>query len=266
MENILNNLYSYEYFGFYLIMSIIILILLFLIVLLFGKKDQHHREVEATKKLQQINADAFKEDSQEMRLETNSIYENKELEDTIVVTNIEDVPTLNNVETNEEIPEPELPVMENVLENNVAENTQIMEPLLERIEEKPLMFEATNIFDNNFVNVVTKEDKVEELQELDVPEFNLEEIVKEVEEVNDTVGLNSEPEIFSSVYVEEKPVEIKQNEEIPVEQALEELEFELPTLKKSEEEVKTIEKEEIEIPVLNDYNLNELSGETYTIK
>ena len=55
MEEFLNNLYSYEYFGFYLIVSIIVLVLLFIIILFFGKKDQKVREIEATKKLQNGN-------------------------------------------------------------------------------------------------------------------------------------------------------------------------------------------------------------------
>ena len=82
-------------------------------------------------------------------------------------------------------------------------------------------------------------------------------IVKNVEEVAKEENKRG-PEIFSSVYVpkkEEKVEEIK-NEETDDE------EFELPTLKKGIE----AKKEEIDIPKLNDYNLDEISGETYNIR
>ena len=51
MQEILNKLYGYEYFGIYLIVSIVVLVLLFIFILFFGKKDQKEREIEATKKL-----------------------------------------------------------------------------------------------------------------------------------------------------------------------------------------------------------------------
>ena len=73
MEEFLESLYNYEYFGFYLIISIIVLVLLFLVILFFGKKDQKVREVEATKKLQQINAEAFKEEETKEKVEVNTL-------------------------------------------------------------------------------------------------------------------------------------------------------------------------------------------------
>lgn len=260
MEDILNKIYSYEYFGFYLILAIIVLVVLFLIILFFGKKDQKSREIEATKKLQQISEDTFKEEDTSKELEINDSIKERVLEDTIIVPNIEDVPTLNYIEDNEEIPEPVLPIEE---VNNVIEDTTIMEPLLEKVEEKPLVFENTNVFDNEFVNEVKTEevkDFKEEVvnEEIEVPKFNFEEIVKEVEDTKTTNSFKSEP-VFSSVYVKPKE-EIKEEKvEIPVEKALEDLAFELPSLKKEEQ------KEEIEVPILKDYNLDELSGETYTI-
>lgn len=289
MEKFLNSLYSYEYFGFYLIISIIVLVILFLIILFFGKKDQKHREIEATKKLQQINAEAFKEDSLEEKLEVNNISSEKNLEDTIVVPNIEEVPTLNFVETNDEIPEPELPVVEENSEVIKEEKVEMptfeeikvddnIEPILERIEEKPLVFDNTNIFTNDFVKEVQELEetpvlKQEEIkqpeEEIEVPVFNFDEVVKEVEEVKNTNNYSKGPQIFSSVYVPEKKEEKEEIElpkvEVEVEKALEDLEFELPTLKKEEPKVVEENNEKIEIPVLNDYNLDELSGETYTI-
>lgn len=288
MEKFLNNLYSYEYFGFYLIISIIVLILLFLIILFFGKKDQKHREIEATKKLQQINSEAFKEDSLEEKVEINNVLEEKALEDTIIVPNIEEVPTLNFVETNDEIPEPELPAVEEGAEIIKEEKIEIptfeevkvddnIEPILERIEEKPLVIDNTNIFTNDFVKEiqeleetpVLKQEEIKQTEEIEVPVFNFDEVVKDVEEVKNTNNYSKGPQIFSSVYVPEKKVETKEIElpkiEVEVEKALEDLEFELPTLKKEEPKVVEENNEKIEIPVLNDYNLDELSGETYTI-
>ena len=64
MEEFINKLYNYEYFGTYLMISIAVLVLIFIIILVFGKKDQKSREIEETKKLQQINEntlDGFKE-------------------------------------------------------------------------------------------------------------------------------------------------------------------------------------------------------------
>ena len=266
MEEFLNNLYNYEFFGFYLIISIIILVLLFLIILFFGKKDQKHREIEATKKLQKINAEAFKEETIEEKLEVETNIEEKNLEEN---TTPEEAPILNFVETSEDIPEPILPVMEEVSEEKEPIIEEIKEennePLLDKIEEKPLVFDNTNIFDNNFVEQVQEEVK----EEIEVPEFNLEEVIKEVEEVKNTNNYSKGPQIFSSVYVPEKKEEKKEEielpkVEIPVEKALEDLEFELPSLKKDEIKVEE-KKEDIEIPILNDYNLDELSGETYTI-
>ena len=297
MEEFLNNLYSYEYFGFYLIISIIVLVILFIVILFFGKKDQKIREIEATKKLQQINREAFKEEMNEQKLElSNEPY----LDDTIVVPSINDVPVFNNVDENDEIPEPVIPVLEeqNNLEEQkteipvVSENKELeeidFEPLLEKIEEKPLAIDNTNIFSETFINEVTSSEEVKpvveqaiempkieitpkteeiiempkveikpviEDVEIEVPEFNFDEIVKEAEEVKQNESYNKGPQIFSSVYVPEKKEETKI--EIPIIKEEEDLGFELPTLKKDEEK--------IEVPLLNDYNLDELSGESYTI-
>jgi len=279
MEEFLNNLYSYEYFGFYLIVSIIVLVLLFIIILFFGKKDQKVREIEATKKLQQINADAFKEEENAEKLEIKN--ENK-LEDTIVVPNIEEVPTLNGMEEDNEIPEPIIPVQEEIkieeqqLQEPVFEEPKLEideEPLLERVEEKPLAIDNTNIFTNDFVKELVEEPKQEIVEnneeEIEVPKFNFDEIVKDVEEVKQNETYTKGPQIFSSVYVPEKKEEVKEEKiEIPVSnEEDEDLGFELPSLKKEEPKQEIVEnkEEEIEKPILTDYNLDELSGESYTI-
>ena len=121
MEGFLDKLYSNEYFGFYLIIAIIVLVILFLVVLFFGKKDQRKREIEATKKLQQINVDTFKEEDNFAKLEVNENIINNEniLTDTIILPNVgvEEVgeemtaPTMDSISVNE-IPEPVIPVVE----------------------------------------------------------------------------------------------------------------------------------------------------------
>ena len=259
MNEMLEKLYSYEYFGLYLLLSIIVLVLLFLVVLFFGKKDKVKREIEATRKLELINAEAFKEE------EIKDAVEVKVNDELTKDNELENAPVINN------------------------ESTIFDEPLLERIEEKPLKLEDTLIFNMNnevkkeevidntlvkeeeniIVNEVTNNKEEQEVEEfnfetMEVPVFNLEEIVKDVENVKNTSTQNSYskgPQIFSSVYVPEKKEEIPEKVEVPVEKALEDISFELPTLKNEEKE-----NGEIKVPELTDYNLNELSGETYTIK
>lgn len=273
MKDILNNLYSYEYFGFYLIISIIVLIILFLIILFFGKKDQKIREIEATKKLQQINDEAFKEENTTEKLEVNKSQEELE-NNTIIINSIEDIPSFNNIESDNEIPDPILPTLNDAIEENTnseAEQKQIEiieskneieeQPLLEKIEEKPFAFENTSIFNSDFIK--TEEPiQIEEIkpvvEEVEVPEFNFDEIVKDVEEVKNVDSLSKGPQIFSSVYVPEKKEEVEEIFEIP--KKSEELEFELPLLKKEE-----VKEDIIKAPELKEYNLDDLSGESYTI-
>ena len=281
MEEFLNNLYSYEYFGIYLMISIIVLILIFLVILFFGKKDQREREKTATLKLQQINEEAFKEDSIEEKIEVNNLTEDKLENDTIIVPTIEDVPTINN-EIEEEIPEPILPVQEEVINNenivedipvinNKEENKEIS-PLLEKVEEKPLVFNDFNLEEVPDIKLenITPIPVVEEKEELEVPEFNFDEIVKSVEETKKTENYKRGPQIFSSVYIPSQKEETPKIEEPTKKiETTDNLGMDLPSLKKEPviENNQQQEKQEdkIELPMLNDYNLDELSGETYTI-
>ena len=300
MEEFLNKLYSYEYFGIYLMISILVLIVLFIVILFFGKIDQKNREIEATKKLQQIENDAFKDESIESSVEVNVMTQENLENDTIIVPSIEAI--AENSNTIDEIPEPELPIQE---ENNIEieevakdskEETVIVEnaaptvdakydepilpiepseqneeitPLLEKIEEKPLVFEEVQEVINELTEdinidvpvIETAESEIKQepiVEDIEVPTFNFEEIMKDVEEIKKEEPIKG-PEIFSSVYVPEKDVVEETKEESS------EMEFELPTLKKEVPEEK-VEDEKIEMPVLNDYNLDDLSGETYTIK
>ena len=291
MEEFLNRLYSYEYFGTYLMISIAVLILLFIIILFFGKKDQKKREIEETKKLQQINSEenAFKEENNQVdvKVEEKEIktLENKNLEDTIIVPNIENIdvnesivkempetiPNINNdneqvkVETlediskNEEIitPLPNITDSNNLIkednfislgESLTSKEPEVNQPILDKIEEKPIVF--NNDFDVLDVNETPE-----------VPEFNFDEIIKEIEDTKEPIkqDISKAPEVFSSVFVEEKKPEVEKVVEPQIESKDEDdLDMELPTLKKTvKEEVKN---EEIELPSLND-----LSGETYNI-
>lgn len=263
MKDFLDTIYSYDYFSFYLILSIVVLILLFLVILFFGKKDKKNREIEATRKLEQINADTFKEVSVGEKLEVNNL-ESENLADTFTAPNVEEMPTLNYIEADKEIIEPILPTEDNNIDEIYNETS---EPILEKIEEKPLVFEDTNILLNDVIieteDKQTEEEMVlpiqesEKIEETTVPEFNFDSILKEVEEKKEQESqIDIEP-IFSPNYVNTK-------EEIPVDKAIQDLEFELPSLKK--EEIKESKVEEIDVPILNDYNLDELSGEIYNIK
>lgn len=288
MEEFLNQLYNYEHFGFYLILAIIILIVLFLLILFFGKKDKKEREIEATKKLQKINGDFIEGENIEPETKEET------LEDTIVVPTVDDMPLMNSANDNFEIPEPVLPdellesVQETLEEVNGLDNFDFSEqeikiegeeeqPILDRVEERDLVLGNTNVFANAFIE---EEPKEEIKEEISVPDFNFEEIKKEVEETKIEKTISRGPQIFSSVYVPEKKVEEipAVTESVVEEDDEEELEFELPTLKSSvkkeeplaeetkEEQITEEISDEIELPILTDYNLDELSGEVYTIK
>lgn len=322
MKEFLNELYSYEYFGVYLIISIVVLIILFVIILFLGKKDKKEREKTATLKLQQINNEAFKEESVMEPLEIPSIPQESLENDTIIVPNISDVSdTLDDVV--DEIPAPVLPIQNEMEEVEQEENTLdeitdkieepnidladtlVMEqvelneqtavyeevvtpveevtPLLSKVEEKPLVFSDYKD-EANIPSLIDKVEEVQEPEEVEVPTFNFDEIVKGVEETKKEQTYTRGPEIFSSVYVPKKEevelpkVEINESVE-PKVQPLNDLGIELPTLKKEVVEEPKIEEptpvieapveekteEKIEMPVLNDYNLDSLSGEIYNI-
>ena len=307
MEEFLNKLYSYDNFAIYLIISIVVLVLLFFIILFYGKKDQKKREIEATKKLEQINNEnTFKEDSIVEKVEVPNTKEQLE-NDTIIVPTIEDIPIIDNniteINNNENTTVNETPKFELPSENVPVTNEEIIpsidvpiepekpveEPLLEitqkpeeivvptieakpeitpihsGVEEKPLVFNEINEIETNEIKMPTIEETKEEVS---VPVFNLNEVVRNAQETKkEEQPISKRPEVFSSVYVTPKNEEIKEpvvktKEESPV-PTKEELDFELPVLKKSV--VKEEKEEKIELPILNDYNLDDLSGETYTI-
>ena len=299
MEEFLNKLYNYEYFGTYLMISIAVLVLIFIIILIFGKKDQKHREIEETKKLQQINEETlngFKETGAGIPLNVEPSLNpvNEQLSpmpnlenDTIIVPTLDINESLNNLGNLTEVNEmtkvekaaevlPETPVnnlneainridnpnaymaSQNIMPNietpkvedmprmDIPEMNEVpmakeeVKPVLTKEEEQPFNFGTPE---------VKAEEKIEVPNLASVPEFNFDAIVNTASEIKN-VELPKVREVFSSVYTPES-----KKEEVEVSNIKEEEEdIELPTLKKEVEEAK-----------INDYNLNDLTGEFYTI-
>ena len=268
MDEFLNKLYNYEYFGTYLMITIAVLVLLFIIVLFFGNKDKKKREIEETKKLQQINnQDAFKEENNVASVEVPSeivpeqpMTQEKLENDTIIVPNINNL-AVDAESSNDEIPEPILPnenqnYGEEPSINNEQPVEQVNEPVLEKVEEKPFTFNDQPVESEPIVNV-PEEVETPATTFVDVPEFNFNEIINGVEEIKEEENNPSKStEVFSSVYVPEKEdVELPKVEE--TKSNTDDLDIELPTLKK--------EVEEVEKPELKDYNFDSISGEDYNI-
>ncbi len=271
VEKILNKLYSYEYFGLWLMISIIVLIILFVVVLFLGKKDKKKREIEETNRLQQLNVEnTFKEETKPQELEVNVPSENKEeLAPTIAVTeqpieqNIEmlEAPTINNVEE---------PVKEAPVINEVQEE---IKPILTLEEEQPinLSIPASPVISEPVVNVAApiKEEvkqpnnDLEPLidedimsSEMEVPEFNLDSIINDLkDEIMSSENKEEETETKEEVQEEVK------EKEVVVEDPTED-DFDLPTLKKDVQEDK---EEDLVIPKIKDYNINDIFGESYDI-
>ncbi len=315
MEEFLNKLYNYEYFGTYLMISIAVLVLIFIIILIFGKKDQKHREIEETKKLQQINENTlngFKETGEGIPLNVepnlsapvntpvaeNPVIPMPNLEnDTIIVPTLDINESLNNVapatsvnQMNNEVPsvEPIINIPENTIVNPVNEannlnatinridNPNVMSnpmPTFEapKVEDMPRMdipemMEMPKVGEEEGQPILAKEEeqpfnfgtsevKAEETVDApslaSVPEFNFDSIVQKVNEPQN-VEIPKEREVFSSVYTPETQKE--ESIEMPSIKEEDEEDIELPTLKKEVEDAK-----------INDYNLNDLTGEFYTI-
>ncbi len=281
MEDFLNRLYSYEYFGTYLMISIAVLILLFVIILFFGKKDQKKREIEETKKLQQIKSeDAFKEEDNSLKVETEEIKEpvkeeNPSVNEPVIVPSIENI-TPNIESESLDSASDTLPNIPNSLEvENLTTNIETVEQVENENLEKPVLNAIPNIEEEKISEgpVLEPEEELplvfDSSDAPEIPEFNLDEIIRSTVDTNNIEPAKDEidsltiempkieeapkpKEVFSSVFVEETPKE--KVEELKKD---DEEDFELPTLKKEKVEVP----EEIELPSLND-----LSGESYNIK
>ena len=254
MDNFLDNLYSYDNFGIYLIIAIVILVILFFLILFFGKKDKKNRELEETKRLQKLNPDLFKLDDEKDKVE--SIEENKIEEEIKPIIN-EEESIIDNGPTI---------IDENISENNEAEE---IKPILTKEEEKPLVIEEEPL--------KIEEKKVEELPE--IPAYNPSEIAKEVEEIkeeNKEVEHINEPEekvektttpnveVFSSVYVPKEEFPKVEEEKLVIDN--EDDEFELPALKTDEEEELISEpQKQKENNSFSSVDLDSIAGESYNI-
>jgi hypothetical protein len=264
MEEFLNKLYSINNFSLYLTIAIVVLVILFIIVLFFGKKDQKERELEATKKLQQLeNTNTFKQENNEFKVEVNppTNIEN----DTIMVPRVDDT-TINNMaapEVNVSTPEPvSMPVMDTTEFEAPVNNFNV--PEVPVVEVPDFSFEQPTINNEELPQeeekpVFEREEETpfafsDEANNVEVPDFNLDDILNTAEEVKEEVDIplpETKKEVFSSVYAPKKDED--------------DLEMELPTLKNSERVEVKEESKELEKPVLTDYNLDELSGEVYNI-
>lgn len=254
MDNFLDNLYSYDNFGIYLIIAIVILVILFFLILFFGKKDKKNRELEETKRLQKLNPDLFKLDDEKDKVE--SIQENKIEEEEIKPIINEEESIIDNGPTI---------IDENISENNEAEE---IKPILTKEEEKPLVIEEEPI--------KIEEKKEEELPE--IPAYNPSEIAKEVEEIkeeNKEVEHINEPEekvekittpnveVFSSVYVPKEEIPKVEEEKLVIDN--EDDEFELPALKTDEEELISEPQKQKENNSFSSVDLDSIAGESYNI-
>ena len=255
MDNFLNNLYSYDNFGIYLIIAIVILVILFFLILFFGKKDKKNRELEETKRLQKLNPDLFKLDDEKDKVE--SIQENKIEEEEIKPIINEEESIIDNGPTI---------IDENISENNEAEE---IKPILTKEEEKPLVIEEEPL--------IIEEKKEEELPE--IPAYNPSEIAKEVEEIKEEIKevehiddpeekvektTTPNVEVFSSVYVPKEEFPKVEEEKLVIDN--EDDEFELPALKTDEEEELISEpQKQKENNSFSSVDLDSIAGESYNI-
>ena len=255
MDNFLNNLYSYDNFGIYLIIAIVILVILFFLILFFGKKDKKNRELEETKRLQKLNPDLFKLDDEKDKVE--SIQENKIEEEEIKPIINEEESIIDNGPTI---------IDENISENNEAEE---IKPILTKEEEKPLVIEEEPL--------IIEEKKEEELPE--IPAYNPSEIAKEVEEIKEEIKevehiddpeekvekiTTPNVEVFSSVYVPKEEFPKVEEEKLVIDN--EDDEFELPALKTDDEEELISEpQKQKENNSFSSVDLDSIAGESYNI-
>lgn len=254
MDKFLDNLYSYDNFGIYLIIAIVILVVLFFVILFFGKKDKKNRELEETKRLEKLNPDLFKIDNNEKE------SENKE--ENVIEEEIKPIINEPVLESNEVVEEK---IVETPIVDLKAEN----EPLLEKEEEKPLIIE-----DEQEPVATQVENEPNEGLPI-IPSFNPEEIIKDVEEIK-LSEIKEEPkeeivpevkeekpaipnvEVFSSVYVPKE-------ENVVNEEAAED-DFELPALKAEAENEPVVDsKDENNANSFSSFDLDSISGESYDI-
>lgn len=203
MEQFLEKLYNYEYFGTYLMISIAVLVLLFIVILFFGKKDQKNREIEATKKLQQINNDTFKDDSimEKVEVPNNNIGVNplntsspQNLNDTMVMPSLESINEFANRELNQFNQSPQNNLNnQNMMNNNsgqtvMPQNNVMPDNSVNNISNNMAPnFDALNNLNSNIVD-----NKINEIETPVVNPMPVEQVVPEENKENAvTPDLNS---------------------------------------------------------------------------
>ena len=174
--NFIYELYKNDNFTTYLLIALVVLVGLFIIVLIFGKKDQ---KLEETKRLQKIDANAFKEEPKEPeKVEVTKPVPEVEEQDIEM-----DLPTMkeSGVEEVHEIDfEPDLK------EDNTALLTD---------DEPVITFDETAL-----------ENDLQEIEKLKNEFSNIE--LPKVEPVEEIPVSKSNQEVFSSVYTKtEEPKE-----------------------------------------------------------
>lgn len=276
MQDVLNQIYSIDNIIVYIIIAIAILVILFLIILIFGKKD---KKLEETKRLETLNNNLkeeppFKDEQEPVKLETEAPI-NEKYPDILIP------PVNNGVEPKEETEKTVTIPFETINER----------PILAKEEEKPLVFDNANISVQNEIpepkqvevtefnetpsaplfeqNVVEEQPKA---PAFDIPVVNepiFPKVEKEMELPKQQVTteekemFRSQPQIFSSVYVNEhkpEPVQVsavkEEVKEEPIKQTNDFDDLELPALKKIED-----------IPLEpNQFDIDAIAGETYDLK
>lgn len=257
MMDFLSNLYQNDNFTLYLTIILVVLVILFVVVLIFGKKDQ---KLEETKRLQKIEMEGFKEEKTEpVKVEVNTEPEvkeeslTKEEETTLEDKKDDEI----NVTTFEPVVEEQKEVVNEVQEKDetTSEFEKDGNPIFSAVEESTL-----NIPDYDLGNLELALDEVPEA----VPnEDSYSQVAEEEPALDEPVLSNSNPQVFSSVFVNSDASDKSNNEEQKVSMfAMDDDEdtIELPTLKVEKEETPLVKEEESTI------SFDDIEGETYNLK
>lgn len=207
MQEFIESLYDIPNFKSYIAIAIAVLVVIFLIVLLTGKKD---KKLEETKRLEKLDLDAFKENSEAVKLETVSLSEPKEEdlsnnesilpEKGLISNKLEQLNIFTNDEINidsfqEEVKVPALKT-EEVPDSSVLESiSQITNsPVLEPVKEEELQINTPIVVEP----IVESENATEPTAE---PVFEVE--LPKIKEVEPTISFESLiPKIKEEIPVE----------------------------------------------------------------
>ena len=174
--NFIYELYKNDNFTTYLLIALVVLVGLFIIVLIFGKKDQ---KLEETKRLQKIDANAFKEEPKEP--------------EKVEVT--KPVPEVEEQDIEMDLPTMKEPGVEEVHEIDFEPDLKEDNTALLTDDEPVITFDETAL-----------ENDLQEIEKLKNEFSNIE--LPKVEPVEEIPVSKSNQEVFSSVYTKtEEPKE-----------------------------------------------------------